>query len=535
MSDCSDFVSFQTISHSFQNLRTFWDGKEFCDVTLVTSDGGQITAHRLILGLFSGLFRTALARCPNQPHTLVYLAGLEGVHLEQLVKLMYFGELRVERQSVENFLAAARELQIDGIVELKRGGEDVTTEEEKVANNDHPEFFTSPELFEEAAEVPLRQEPLPTDSVNISDMATEQSVTGKSHSNFILSDSKKDSEKEESQLSKSEEDHIVADHNIVRKFWCKDCNFSFKTKKGLWFHNQSKHLGVVHPCDVCNLVYSTRPSLTNHIAIVHKGKRYKCSRCKLMLTSQFSLKGHMKRHRGEKEKCDICDQEFNKYSSLTLHKNQSHLGISSEIHFCKICDWSGTKMGIISHNEVKHNGKVFRCDQCEYKSFQQSSLKSHKTRKHNSSKHSCKLCEKTFHQEAILMRHVQSAHEGVWHFCNECDRSFSHLSSLRVHKTTTHKKDSQSKVKQRTMLDKTLFCGLCNFETSEKVGLRKHVKEIHTNLHKCEMCDAEFTKEEKLEAHIKNKHDNASYNCDACAFRTKFSRDLKQHKKLNHP
>ena len=254
----------------------------------------------------------------------------------------------------------------------------------------------------------------------------------------------------------------------------------------------------------------------------------------MMLTSPFSLKSHMRRHSGEKEKCDICDQEFNKYSSLRLHKNQDHLGISSEIHFCKTCDWSGTKRGIISHNEVIHNGKVFECDQCNYKSYRQSVLTSHKTSKHSSSKHACQLCKKTFHQEAILIRHVQSVHEGVCYFCDECDRSFSLLGSLNTHKTTIHEKGSHNKLKQKTKLHKILFCGQCNFETSEKIVLKKHEIKVHTNSLKCDMCDAKFIKKEKLEAHTKNKHDDVTYNCDTCTFRTKFRRELKQHKELNH-
>ena len=119
MPNNSEFISFQNISRGFENLGRFWDGKEFSDVTLVTSDGGHITAHRLVVSLFSELLRNALARCSNQPHTLIYLAGVKGKHLEQLVKLMYFGELKVERQEVEEFLAAALELQIEGLVEVR--------------------------------------------------------------------------------------------------------------------------------------------------------------------------------------------------------------------------------------------------------------------------------------------------------------------------------------------------------------------------------------------------------------------------------
>ena len=563
MSNNSEFVSFQNFSGGFQNFGTFWGGREFSDVTLVTSDSGHITAHRLVLSLFSELFRTAFARCPNQPHTLIYLAGLKGKQLEQLVKLMYFGESRVERQGVEDFLATALELQVGGIVEVKRGEEDVTAEVEKVANNrsnDHSAFLKSSDLYKETqpsgenistAEVSFKQEPLLTESLSMLDTAKNEENTylntcsnpetigtGKANQSIIPPETNKDSETsleehsdlDQSLLSESNENQVFVDQKSLVKFCCNDCNLSFKTKKGLWFHNQSKHLGVVHPCDICNTVYNTRPSLLHHIAVAHKGRRYKCSTCPMMLTSPFALKGHLRRHRGEKEKCDICDQEFNKYSSLRLHKNQNHPGISSQIHFCSTCDWSGTKMGIISHNEVIHNGKLFECDRCKYKAFRQSSLASHKTNKHNDSKHTCKLCKKTFPQEAILIRHVQSVHEGVCYFCDECDRSFSLLGSLNTHKTTIHGTGKNKKQK----IHMTLFCEQCNFETSEKTELKRHVLEIHRNSLKCEMCDAEFPKEDKLEAHRKNKHDNVTYNCDACTFRTKFSRELKEHKELNH-
>ena len=80
----------------------------------------------------------------------------------------------------------------------------------------------------------------------------------------------------------------------------------------------------------------------------------------------------------------------------------------------------------------------------------------------------------------------------------------------------------------------TLFCEQCNFETSEKTELKRHVLEFHRNSLECEMCDAEFPKKDKLEAHRKNKHDDVTYNCDVCTFKTKFKRELKQHKELNH-
>lgn len=75
---------------------------------------------------------------------------------------------------------------------------------------------------------------------------------------------------------------------------------------------------------------------------------------------------------------------------------------------------------------------------------------------------------------------------------------------------------------------------LCNFGTSEKNILKNHKIEFHAISHICNMCDAEFLKEEKLEIHTKIKHDNVTYNCDACKFRTKFKRELKHHKELNH-
>ena len=100
----------ENITSAFTQLR---EDKDFTDVTLACEDGQQIEAHKMVLVSSSPFFRNLLSK-NKHPSPLIYMRGVEFVHLSALVDFLYLGEANVFQEEIESFLAVATELKLKG-------------------------------------------------------------------------------------------------------------------------------------------------------------------------------------------------------------------------------------------------------------------------------------------------------------------------------------------------------------------------------------------------------------------------------------
>ena len=96
---------------TFRKLR---GRSEFADVTLVSGDGQQVEAHKVVLASSSNFFNDILERSKH-PSPLIYLRGINMVDLTALVDFIYFGETSVQLGNIDPFLALAKELGLKGV------------------------------------------------------------------------------------------------------------------------------------------------------------------------------------------------------------------------------------------------------------------------------------------------------------------------------------------------------------------------------------------------------------------------------------
>ncbi len=116
----NDFES--NVSGAFQELRAESD---FFDVTLVCDSGGHqnrpLQAHKVILSACSPFFRRMLrsvsVASPGHPNPLLYLRGVQLHDLEAILDFMYHGEVNVAQDSLNSFLAVAKDLQVKGLTQ----------------------------------------------------------------------------------------------------------------------------------------------------------------------------------------------------------------------------------------------------------------------------------------------------------------------------------------------------------------------------------------------------------------------------------
>ena len=105
-----DFQS--SVSQSFSVLRKEAD---FYDVTLVSDDHIQISAHKLVLSASSQFFKSILRKNPHS-HPLLYLSGVDSTSLGFVLDYIYQGEVQIYQNELDNFLEVPQKLKIDGLL-----------------------------------------------------------------------------------------------------------------------------------------------------------------------------------------------------------------------------------------------------------------------------------------------------------------------------------------------------------------------------------------------------------------------------------
>ena len=104
-----DFISHnyeQTCPTVFQRL---WKETDLSDVTLVSEDGSQISAHKIILSSCSPFFKDLLSRNPH-PHPLICFTGIRTNTLNLVLEYVYLGKCKVAKSNILPFLTAGKAL-----------------------------------------------------------------------------------------------------------------------------------------------------------------------------------------------------------------------------------------------------------------------------------------------------------------------------------------------------------------------------------------------------------------------------------------
>lgn len=100
----------KNIAEALKSLNS--DGA-FYDVS-IACEGRILETHKLILAASSSVFGQILTQF-SHPHPMIYLRGIKASDMNALLHFMYCGEVSVEQDQLQSFLAAAEELKVQGL------------------------------------------------------------------------------------------------------------------------------------------------------------------------------------------------------------------------------------------------------------------------------------------------------------------------------------------------------------------------------------------------------------------------------------
>ncbi len=111
------------------------------------------------------------------------------------------------------------------------------------------------------------------------------------------------------------------------------------------------------------------------------GTGIKCERCNLRFMGPEELDGHIcNLHSPEKFVCVSCGEKFRKLNLL-----KCHMRTVCKMHTCNVCDLGFMRrFSLEDHVAIVHEGKVFKCELCDYESTSRGKFQCHQ-KTHNMS------------------------------------------------------------------------------------------------------------------------------------------------------
>jgi len=324
---CLRFTDFETSISSI--WKSTQEEKYFCDVTLACGSGEQMQAHKVVLSSCSPVLRNLLIQNPHQ-HPLLYLRGVKYSELVHLLDFIYQGQVDIDQEDLPDFLNVAQELQIKGFIlndldqtqkiqqeQIPAKGNKKTSnkssgsvgQESNVTSNvkaENTESFsgdsvgfgqhmmTSPDVMLMEGEYNIgeafdRVEPTKVNKELEEYGNVGHAMDGYGQEGFLeyLDDD------EVQQLSPIKN----VDESGKTFYYCKECEYSSKSKGNFTQHIESMHKGRFYPCETCGYKAKHRSNLKKHQMAMHEGVRYPCEFCDYKATQKKYLKVHVtKRH-----------------------------------------------------------------------------------------------------------------------------------------------------------------------------------------------------------------------------------------------
>ena len=239
---CLKWNDFHTnVSKTFVNLR---NEEDFFDVTLVSDDQKQMSAHKVVLSASSEYFKNIL-RHNKHPNPLLCLEGISSNELNSILDYVYHGEVKIFQEDLNSFLNIADRLKLQGLISTGDQSEEI--KEDNVL----------------AQEVKIDATDTNMDKPNNS----ESALVSSQKTIVVNTDEFKNVEELDEKILQ----HLERD--VGKKWKCTICNKIMREKTSAKEHVEIHFEGLQFPCSDCDAMLRSRQTLRNHVFRQHKGMK----------------------------------------------------------------------------------------------------------------------------------------------------------------------------------------------------------------------------------------------------------------------
>lgn len=228
------------IAKSFSSLR---HEDKLNDVTLVSDDHVQISAHKVVLSSSSEYFKDIFIKNKHS-HPMLCLVGVSSQEINHVLDYIYHGQVQIHQDNLDLFLGVAQKFQLEGLVGQTEN--EINVESSKRDNHYEVEL---PSFSNDNDVVNLKKEIARTAS------ESETVPVSEMFNNIDELDSRINQE-------------ISRDTN---GYWqCGRCPKIAKNKGHIKEHFESHIDGLSFPCEFCDKTCRSRMALRNHLYHKHR-------------------------------------------------------------------------------------------------------------------------------------------------------------------------------------------------------------------------------------------------------------------------
>ena len=232
----------QNVSQTFGKLR---NETELCDVTLVSDDNQQISAHKVVLSACSEFFKNIFKKNIHS-HPLIYLDNMTSSELKLILDYIYLGEVQIFQDGLDSFLQKAQKLKLEGLQAV----------EDEVLN---PSFFKEDESNENSQYSEDDNILASNDKIQSSQKRKTSSVKKE---NKVYPVQKSAIEVEQNSEVESKFQELVETEEGVYK--CTVCGKTMTHRFSMKRHIETHMSGLSYNCNLCDKTFRSSRSHDRH-------------------------------------------------------------------------------------------------------------------------------------------------------------------------------------------------------------------------------------------------------------------------------
>ena len=396
-----DFKS--NVSKSFGLLRY----EEYLhDVTLVSDDEKQISAHKLVLSACSDYFKNIFKNYKSSTSCLlICLSGVSTHNLENMLEYMYNGEVQINQTDLDQFMEIAQKFTLQGLV---------SDQSSEIVKQDYMEDFHNriPELVRETQLEWMEEKSQSLNNIVNSAPASDQNCEivkqdYKEEFHNGIPESVREAKLESMEERSESVTNIVNSENMSIKSMAVD---EIPPLDLLVTKDPDLKVQIERPmflCTECEKEFPKRWMLKRHTKDYHSVLTLECEICSKRFKSKKFLRDHERSHKNRL--CENC----NKVVKVTsFYKHIQKCLYDAPRFNCELCEFrTYRKENVKRHMKVHSKSpkeKPYHCDKCAYISDTKGHIKEHL--KSHSPKFQCTYCRRKLRSEEKLIAHISKNH-----------------------------------------------------------------------------------------------------------------------------
>ena len=283
--------------HLREMLNELMTSQHFSDVTLVSDDMREVKGHRNILSASSPVFKKLFQIDTHNNHPLIFLKGVKYLELESIMQFIYLGEATSQKERINEFIIAARNLEIKSLEKMNENQERILALDKKNLNKEREKQMLQNQ--DEEAKI---------ETVGSNDIGTNQSspIHIPFHENHLDVSSFSSDVNAQPEHEKPE---IISE---AERYPCTFCEYQANTHVNL-----TKHTQYMHKDEEDNLsVYECVPyAKIDPGSVTHSAPQS---------SPTLSQLGHQEVDNFTQFECQLCGTQNNSLKTLKKHIQYVH-------------------------------------------------------------------------------------------------------------------------------------------------------------------------------------------------------------------